>query len=94
MVENSHTRLEDASSLDVSPTLLGLASFITRFDSPESFRIKQKFCLLCDSVCGRTGNLSVRKDNDIRRNILDTVIEWIVPPEVNNIRLQSFSFLY
>lgn len=83
MVENSHGRIEEVLSIDISPTLLGLASFITRFDSPDIFRIKQKFCSLCDCVCGRAGNLSIRKDNDIRRDILDIILEWIVPPDVN-----------
>ncbi|GAW06426.1 ras gtpase activator [Lentinula edodes] len=81
MVENSHGRIEEVLSIDISPTLLGLASFITRFDSPDIFRIKQKFCSLCDCVCGRAGNLSIRKDNDIRRDILDIILEWIVPPD-------------
>ncbi|KAJ3936091.1 MAG: hypothetical protein NXY57DRAFT_886591 [Lentinula lateritia] len=81
MVENSHGRIEEVLSIDISPTLLGLASFITRFDSPDIFRIKQKFCSLCDCVCGRAGNLSIRKDNDIRRDILDIILEWIPPTD-------------
>src|ERR1700761_9564826 len=83
MVEDGHGRIEEVSNMEITPTLLGLATFITRFDSPESLRIKQKFCSLCDCVCGRTGILGVRKDNDVRRNILDTVVEWIIPPEVS-----------
>lgn len=82
MVEDGHGRIEEVSNIEITPTLLGLATFITRFESPESFRIKQKFCSLCDCVSGRTGVLGVRKDNDIRRNILDTIVEWIVPPDV------------
>ncbi|KAF5369620.1 hypothetical protein D9757_010458 [Collybiopsis confluens] len=81
MVEDGHARIDEVSNMEITPTLLGLATFITRFESPESFRIKQKFCLLCDCVCGRTGVLGVRKDNDVRRNILDTIVEWIVPPD-------------
>ncbi|KAJ3987640.1 hypothetical protein F5890DRAFT_1563214 [Lentinula detonsa] len=81
MVENSHGRIEDVLSTDISPTLLGLASYVTRFDSPESSRIKQKFCLLCDSVCGKISNLNARKDNDVRRDILETIMDWIVQPE-------------
>ncbi|KAF9067659.1 hypothetical protein BDP27DRAFT_1225535 [Rhodocollybia butyracea] len=82
MVENSQGRIEEMSNnMDISSTLLGLAQFIARFESPESFRIKQKFCLLCDCACAKTGYLSVRKDNDIRRRILDIIVEWIVPPE-------------
>ncbi|KAJ4479043.1 hypothetical protein J3R30DRAFT_2708420 [Lentinula aciculospora] len=81
MVENTHGRIEDVLNVDISPTLLGLASFIARYNLPEIFRLKQKFCLLCDCVHGKVGNLGVRKDNDIRRDILDIIIEWIIQPE-------------
>ncbi|KAJ3719315.1 hypothetical protein C8R42DRAFT_777357 [Lentinula raphanica] len=81
MVENSNGRIEDTLSTDISPTLLGLASFIARFDSPESYRIKQKFCSLCDCVSMRNANLHARKDHDVRRDILDIITDWIVTPD-------------
>ncbi|KIK64870.1 hypothetical protein GYMLUDRAFT_83217 [Collybiopsis luxurians FD-317 M1] len=81
MVENGPERINEFSNEQFFLTLLSLAVFITRLQSPEIFRIKQKFCSLCDIVCDGTSIPSARKDKDIPRGILDTIVEWIVPPK-------------
>lgn len=82
IVENANLRLEEVISIDISSTLLGFASFITRFDNPETLRVKIKFCLLCDSVCERSSTLTLRKDGLARHSILDIIVTWIVSSEV------------
>ncbi|KAF8076811.1 hypothetical protein FPV67DRAFT_1605221 [Lyophyllum atratum] len=79
LVENSHGTMEDVMSIDVSSTMLTLASFMARFNGPLSIRLKTKFCIMCESVCDRTDTLAVRKDSSARHNILDIVIGWIQP---------------
>lgn len=64
-------------SIDISLTLLALASFIARFDPQAASRLRLKFCALCDAVCDRTDTLTLRKDNPARQKILDIVMEWM-----------------
>jgi neurofibromin 1 len=66
--------------MDISTTLLALAGFVARFNDPVMYRIKIKYCALCDSVCARTDTLSFRKDAADRHNILDTIMDWIQDP--------------
>ncbi|GLB34218.1 putative GTPase-activator protein for Ras-like GTPases [Lyophyllum shimeji] len=77
LVENTHGTMEDVMSIDVSSTMLTLASFMARFTGSGSFRLKTKFCVMCESVCDRTNTLAVRKDSSARHNILDIIIGWI-----------------
>lgn len=91
IVENTHARLEEVVSIDISTTMLALASFIARFDTPAIFRIKIKFCALCDSVCERTDTLTFRKDSGARRSILDIIMEWI---HAQNVRVRSRPFIF
>jgi hypothetical protein len=80
-VENAQVPVEEVLSIDISTTLLALAGFIARFTDPISYRIKIKYCALCESVCDRADTLSLRgKDSSARHNILDIVMEWIVEP--------------
>ncbi|KAG5648701.1 hypothetical protein DXG03_000048 [Asterophora parasitica] len=83
LVENSHGTMEDVMSIDVSSTMSTLASFMTRFTGPPSFRLKTKFCAMCESVCNRTDTLAVRKDSSARHHILDIIIGWIQPTTGN-----------
>ncbi|KAG5638079.1 hypothetical protein H0H81_001929 [Sphagnurus paluster] len=79
LVENSHGTMEDVMSIDVSSTMLTLASFMSRFNGYTSFRLKTKFCVMCEIVCDRTNTLAVRKDSNARRDILNIIIGWIQP---------------
>lgn len=69
-------------AIDISPTMLTLASFMARFDDSESFRLKIKFCVMCENVCDRTDTLTLRKDSWARHRILDMVIDWMQPISV------------
>lgn len=79
LVENTQATLEDVIAIDISPTMLTLASFMARFHDSESFRLKIKFCVMCDNVCDRTDTLTLRKDSCARHRILDMVMDWIQP---------------
>ncbi|KAJ7724736.1 hypothetical protein DFH07DRAFT_1066990 [Mycena maculata] len=77
IIENTHVRSEEIMSIDISQTMLALASFIARFDPQAASRLRFKFCALCDAVCDRTDTLTLRKDNPARQKILDIVMEWM-----------------
>lgn len=77
IIENTHVRAEEIMSIDVSLTMLSLASFIARFDPQAASRLRLKFCGLCDAVCDRSDTLTLRKDNPARQKILDIVMEWM-----------------
>ncbi|KAJ6587786.1 hypothetical protein B0H10DRAFT_2233906 [Mycena sp. CBHHK59/15] len=77
IIENTHVRPEEIMSIDISQTMLALASFIARFDSQSALRLRLKFCNLCDAVCDRTDTLTLRKDSPARQKILDFVMEWM-----------------
>ncbi|TFK43927.1 hypothetical protein BDQ12DRAFT_702865 [Crucibulum laeve] len=79
LVESSHAASEDVMSIEISSIMLSLANFIARFDGPSSYRAKIKYCVLCESVCGQTDTLMLKKDSSARHNILDTILEWVQP---------------
>ena len=79
IVESAHVAPEDIMSIDISSTMLQLASFMARFRGPATFRMKIKFCVMCESVSDRTHTLTVRNESAARRSILDMVISWIQP---------------
>lgn len=72
--------------------MLTLASFIARFGSLTSLRIKIKFCNLCDSVCERPDTLTLHKDSSARHSILDIIMEWIQPTNVWFVRISALTF--
>ncbi|KAJ6532260.1 hypothetical protein DFH09DRAFT_1370329 [Mycena vulgaris] len=77
IIDNTHVRPEEIMSIDISSTILALASFIARFDPQAASRLRLRFCTLCDSVCDRADTLTLRKDNPARQKILDIVMEWM-----------------
>lgn len=79
LVENVQTT-EEVRNIDVCPTLLTLACFIARFHDATSYRLRLKYCTLCDTVFEKNEIMSIRKDNEARQNIVDVVIEWIQDP--------------
>jgi hypothetical protein len=80
LLEKAQAPLGDSLSSDISLTLSALACFITRFNTPACYRIKIKFCVLCDHVCEKTNTLTFRKDQAPRHDILDLIMEWIQDP--------------
>ncbi|KAJ2930404.1 hypothetical protein H1R20_g6694, partial [Candolleomyces eurysporus] len=83
LAEDKQGSIEDVMSVDVSSLMHSLAEFIARYDEPASHRIKIKFCQLCKSICERTDILTMRKDNALRHDILDIVLEWLQPSNMH-----------
>ncbi|THH13571.1 hypothetical protein EW146_g6666 [Bondarzewia mesenterica] len=79
LVENAQAN-DDVLAVDMTSTLHALARFIARFQDPASYRIRVKFCALCDSVFSRTDMMSLRKDTNARQQMLAMVVEWIKDP--------------
>ncbi|KAI0065862.1 hypothetical protein BV25DRAFT_1988944 [Artomyces pyxidatus] len=75
---------DELLTIDMTPTLHALAGFITRFNEPASYRIRIKFCQLCDSIFTRPDMLAMRKDStsNIRQHILNILLGWIQKPGV------------
>ncbi|KAF8883153.1 hypothetical protein CPB84DRAFT_1817082 [Gymnopilus junonius] len=79
MADNTDATLEDVMNVEISSTILSLASMIARFSGASVHRIKVKFCTLCESVCSRTDTLTLRKDSPVRHEILNYVLQWMLP---------------
>ncbi|PSR92202.1 hypothetical protein PHLCEN_2v4732 [Hermanssonia centrifuga] len=83
IVENVQSG-EDMRGIDITSTLLTVASYISRFNDTASYRLKVKFCSLCDSFLDQSESFSVRRDNGTRIGIADCIIEWAQEPSVLN----------
>ena len=66
-------------NIDMSSCMQMLASFIARFSGPSTHRIKIKYCALCESVCGRSDTLAIRRDAISRYTILEILLQWMSP---------------
>ncbi|CAK5277391.1 unnamed protein product [Mycena citricolor] len=77
IIDNTHGESEEIMSIDISATMLSLATFISRFEAHAASRLRLKFCQLCDALCERTDTLTLRKDNLARQKILDIIMEWM-----------------
>ncbi len=78
MVDNHQERMEEMLSLDITTAVQALATFLHRSEGgPELTRLKIKFCTLCDSTADRPDTLTLRKDSNARRIILDIVSAWL-----------------
>lgn len=71
---------DEVRNLGVCSTLLTLATFIARFHDTTSYRLRLKYCALCDTVCDKNDLMTIRKDSEARQNIADVVIDWIQDP--------------
>jgi hypothetical protein len=80
LVENAQMPPDEALSTDLGSILHVLVQFISRFSDPVSYRIRVKFCALCESICERTDTLNVRKDDLSRNCIVDVVMDWFQDP--------------
>ncbi|KAG2042146.1 hypothetical protein BDR03DRAFT_978842 [Suillus americanus] len=83
LVENAQMPPDEALSIDLGSILHILVGFISRFSDPVSYRIRVKFCALCDSICHRTDTLTLRKDDLSRNRIIDIVMDWFQDPTLN-----------
>ncbi|PPR04649.1 hypothetical protein CVT24_011867 [Panaeolus cyanescens] len=83
IAENPNVGIEDVMSVDMSATMVTLASFIGGCEGPSLHRIRIKFCVLCEAVCSRQDNLNIRRDSSARHEILDYVLQWMTLPSMN-----------
>lgn len=79
MVENAQAQ-DEVLTVDMTPTLYSLATFINTFDSIPAYRIRLKFCALCDSVFSRPDMLRKDSTSSHRQKILDILLGWIQDP--------------
>ncbi|KAG2156346.1 hypothetical protein DEU56DRAFT_231415 [Suillus clintonianus] len=93
LVENAQMPPDEALSIDLGSILHVLVGFISRFSDPVSYRIRVKFCALCDSICQRTDTLTLRKDDLSRNRIIDIVMDWFQDP-LSNIDFDAIQFQY
>jgi hypothetical protein len=80
LVENAQMPPDEALSIDLGSILHVLVRFISRFSDPVSYRIRVKFCALCDSIGDHTDTLTLRKDDLSRNRIVDIVMDWFQDP--------------
>lgn len=75
IIENAQSG-DDLRGIDIISTLLRMAIWITRFHDPASFRLKIKFCALCDSFMDQPGLFAARRDSAARIGIADCIVDW------------------
>jgi hypothetical protein len=90
IVENA-VSVEEMRSVDIMSMLLDVARMITRMNDLLAYRLRLKFCALCDSYFDHSESLSVRKDGALRAGIADFVIEWAQDPSSVCGSLESYS---
>jgi hypothetical protein len=79
MLENAQAQ-DQVLTIDMTPTLYSLATFINSFDNVPAYRIRLKFCALCDSVFSRPDMLRKDSTSSHRQKILDILLGWIQDP--------------
>ncbi|CAL1700085.1 unnamed protein product [Somion occarium] len=72
--------VQDIHGVDMGATLHTLADFIRRFQGTSGYRLKTRFCALCETVFDPKTCVSPRKDNSSRQTIAEFIIEWVADP--------------
>jgi hypothetical protein len=85
MVENAQAQ-DEVLKVDMTPTLYSLATFINSFNNLPAYRIRSKFCALCDSVFSRPDMLRKDSTSSHRQKILDILLGWIQDPTLVRMR--------
>ena len=76
-------------NMDLNQTLLSMARLMDNFSQDSCFRLRAKFCGFCESALARADAFGLRKDDIIRNNLLEVIVEWI-EPNVSVRRIQPF----
>lgn len=63
--------------MELPITLSVIAGFIGRFHDIVSYRLRLKFCNMCESVFNQGETMAMRKDGNNRQKIVDIIVEWI-----------------
>ena len=88
MVENAQAQHE-VLTVDMTPTLYSLATFINSFDNLPAYRIRLKFCALCDSVFSRPDMLRKDSTSSHRQKILDILLGWTQDPTLVRMKMDQ-----
>lgn len=80
LVDRPDSPSEDVlGNMDLNQTLLCLTKFMDRFTMLSCYKIRVKFCGFCESALARVDSLGLRKDDFVRNNLLDVIVEWTEP---------------
>jgi neurofibromin 1 len=93
MVENAQAQ-DEVLTVDMTPTLYSLATFINSFNNLPAYRIRLKFCALCDSVFSRPDMLRKDSTSSHRQKILDILLGWIQDPTLVRMRGAHWHKIY
>lgn len=56
-----------------------MARLMDSLSQDSCYRLRAKFCSFCESALARTDAFGLRKDDVVRNNLLEVVVEWIEP---------------
>ena len=73
-------RIDDPQQLniDMSSILSHFARFLQRADNSEAaFRVKIKFCALCEALLLKRDLFVIRQESLLRRELLDDIFDWV-----------------
>ncbi|KAI0306901.1 hypothetical protein B0F90DRAFT_1915023 [Multifurca ochricompacta] len=88
MVENAQAQ-DEVLTVDMTPTLYSLATFVNGFDNIPAYRIRLKFCALCDSVFSRPDMLRKDSTSSHRPTLADDPDTARLLPELNVASLRA-----
>ncbi|KAH7098759.1 hypothetical protein BKA62DRAFT_711739 [Auriculariales sp. MPI-PUGE-AT-0066] len=83
VLHNVLTRLDSTletakNNVDISRTVMAISRMFRRGDvSKAAYRVKLKFCQLCDTLIKKKDLVSVRKENSLRNALVEKCFEWI-----------------
>lgn len=76
--------------MDLNQTLLSMARLMDSLSQDSCYRLRAKFCGFCESALARTDAFGLRKDDVVRNNLLEVVVEWIEP----NVSISPSRYLF
>ncbi|KXN87068.1 Neurofibromin [Leucoagaricus sp. SymC.cos] len=77
LILESQRYQEEKMSFDMSLMLLLLTNMVSQCVGPQTYRLRMKFCGLCDSVTSNTETCVLRKELLVRGNIIELLMEWM-----------------
>jgi len=82
MSENTQVALEDVVNVDIGVTMIALGQHVARCTGESGQRLKIKYCSLCERISSRADNIALRNDSVARHEVLDYILQWMVPTKV------------
>lgn len=94
LILDNERNLEEKMTFDISPTLMSLTNMISRCEGSQTFRLRMKFCGLCDGISMRMDTFILRKESPARQNIIELLMEWMevtVPAANSDLHVDEFN---